>query len=75
MRPTRKSTLTLVVAGVVLFALSGIGQTPGGYWKSGPSWLGDIGWFGLMICLLLLIVSGVYTVVSRKRHHDQPSPS
>ena len=76
MRPTRKSTITLFVAGVVLLVISGIGQSGAGhsgYWKSGPSWLGAIGWFGFLICLLLLVVSGVYWVVSRIRHRDRPS--
>jgi hypothetical protein len=73
MRPTWKSTLTLFVAGVLLLAISGIGQ-PGGYLKSAPSWIGDIGWFGWLICALLLIVSGVYWVVSRMRHRDLPLP-
>jgi hypothetical protein len=71
MRPTRKTTLTLFVAGVVLFAMSGVGQ-PEGYLKSAPSWIGDVGWFGWLICALLLIVSGVYWVVLRMRHSDQP---
>lgn len=73
MRPTWKSTLTLFLAGLVLFAMSPIGQ-PEGYLKSAPSWIGDIGWFGWLICALLLIVSGLYVLVSRFRHHDQPLP-
>ena len=72
MRPTRKSTLTLFVAGVVLLVLSASGQ-PSSFWKSGPSWLGLIGWIGFLICLLLLVVSGVYWVVSRIRQRDRPS--
>lgn len=71
MHPTWKSTLTLFVAGIVLLAMSGIGQ-PAGYLKDAPSWIGDIGWFGWLICALLLIVSGVYWVVLRMRHRDQP---
>ena len=72
MHPTRKSTLMLFVAGVVLFLLSASGQ-PTGYWQGGPSWLGAIGWFGFLISVLLLIVSGIYALVSRMRHHDQPA--
>jgi hypothetical protein len=72
MHPTRKSTLTLFVVGVVLFLLSASGQA-NSYWKSGPSWLGAIGWFGFLLCVLLLIVSGVYWLVSRIRHRNQPS--
>lgn len=71
--PTVKSMLTLFVAGAVLFVLSASGQ-PNSFWKSGPSWLGYIGWFGFLICLLLLIASGLYMVISRIRHRDQPSP-
>jgi hypothetical protein len=73
MHPTWKSTLTLFVAGVVLFILSASGQ-PGQYWESGPSWLGLISWIGVLICALLLIVSGVYWVASRMRHQDLPLP-
>ena len=72
MHPTRKSTLTLFVVGVVLVALSASGQA-NSYWKSGPSWLGAIGWFGFLLCVLLLIVSGVYWLVSQIRHRNQPS--
>ena len=59
MRPTRKSTLVLLVAGVVLFLLSPIGQD-----GSGPEWIGNIGWFGFMGCLLLLIASGLFAAAS-----------
>ncbi|MDH4333925.1 MAG: hypothetical protein OEW24_01475 [Chloroflexota bacterium] len=72
MRPTWKSTLTLLVAGVVLFLLSASGQA-GSYWESGPSWLGVIGWFGFLICLLLLVASGLYAVVLRMRHPLPPT--
>jgi protein-S-isoprenylcysteine O-methyltransferase Ste14 len=66
MRPTRKSTLVLFVAAVILFVLSASGQ-PDTYWSSGPSWLGDIGWFGFMACALALIVSGLYALASSIR--------
>jgi protein-S-isoprenylcysteine O-methyltransferase Ste14 len=72
MHPTRKSTLALLVIGVVLFFLSASGQ-PDTYWASGPSWLGAIGWYGFMICALLLIVSGLLMLVSSIRHRGQPS--
>jgi protein-S-isoprenylcysteine O-methyltransferase Ste14 len=71
MHPTRTSTLTLVVAGVVLFVLSYSGQA-NGFWSSGPSWLGTIGWFGFLICVLLLAVSGLYTLFSRNRTPRSP---
>jgi hypothetical protein len=73
MRPTWKSTLVLFLAGIVLLALSGIGQ-PGGYLKDGPAWIGNIGWFGMLAVLLLLIASGLYAVVLRMRRGDQPLP-
>ena len=73
MRPTLKSTIVLFVAGAVLFVLSASGQS-NSFWKSGPSWLGQIGWIGFLICLLGLIVSGAYWVVSRMRRRSQPSP-
>jgi hypothetical protein len=70
--PTRKSTLVLLVAAVVLFVLSASGQ-PDTYWASGPSWIGNIGWFGFMGCALLLIVSGLYALVSSVRHRGRLS--
>jgi hypothetical protein len=69
MHPTRKSTLALVLAGVVLFVLSPVGQD-----GSGPSWIGDVGWYGFMICALLLVVSGLYEVVSSMRQRGWFSP-
>jgi len=72
MHPTRKSTLVLIVVGVVLMLLSASGQ-PDTYWASGPSWLGTIGWFGFLICALLLIVSGLWALVSWIRHRGQPA--
>jgi len=73
MRPTWKSTLTLLAVGVVLFVLSASGQ-PGGYWEGGPSWLGTISWFGFLICLLLLVGSGLYWAAAQMRPHDRPLP-
>jgi hypothetical protein len=66
-RPTLKSTLILVGAGIVLFFVSPIGQGAGRspYWADGPSWLGAIGWFGLMAVVLLLIVSGFWAAIAR----------
>jgi hypothetical protein len=65
-------TLVLLVAGAVLFVLSASGQ-PDTYWASGPSWLGFIGWFGFMGCVLLLLVLGLFAAISRMRHHDRLS--
>ena len=63
MHPTRKSTLVLLVTGVVLFFLS----------ASGPSWLGALGWYGFMVCALLLIVSGLWALVAWIAHRGQPA--
>ena len=73
MRPTQKSTFTVLVAGAILFVLSASGQ-PYGPWSSGPSWLGTFGWFGFLVCALVLIVSGLYLVVSSIRHRNGVSP-
>lgn len=70
--PTRTSTLVLLAAGVILFVLSASGQ-PDTFWASGPSWIGAIGWFGFLICALLLIVSGLLALVSWMRHRRQPA--
>ncbi len=72
MHPTRKSTLALLVAAVVLFVLSASGQ-PDTYWASGPSWIGGIGWYGFIACALLLMVSGLYAVVSSVRNRGRLS--
>ncbi len=72
MHPTRKSTLVLLVAAVVLFVLSASGQ-PGTYWASGPELIGWFGWFGFLICALLLIVSGLWALASMIRHRGQPA--
>lgn len=69
MHPTRKSTLVLFVATAVLFVLSASGQ-PDTYWASGPSWLGWTGFIGVSICLLLLLVSGIYALASSIRRRD-----
>ncbi len=72
MRPTRTSTLALIVAAVVLFVLSASGQ-PDTYWAKGPSWIGEIGWYGFMVCALLLMVSALYAVVSSVRNRGRLS--
>ena len=73
MHPTRKSTLVLLVAAVVLFVLSASGQ-PDTYWASGPELVGTIGWFGFLLCALLLIVSGLIALASSIQRRGQPSP-
>jgi len=54
-----------------LFVLSESGQA-NGFWTSGPSWLGTIGWFGFLICVLLLVVSGLYALFLRIRKPRSP---
>ena len=71
MHPNWKSTIGLFVAAVALFLVSASGQS-GTYWENGPHWLGAIGWFGFLISVLLLVVSGVIAIVSRVRHRHQP---
>lgn len=71
MHPTRKTTITLLVSAVVLFLISASGQD-NGYWKHGPKWLGAIGWFGFLVCLLLLIASGAYALTMRSRKKQKP---
>jgi len=69
MRPTLKSTIALFVAGAVFFVLSASGQ-PNSLWKTGPSWLG---WLGFLICVPLLVVLAVWAIVSRIRHRELPA--
>jgi hypothetical protein len=66
--PFRSLGLVLGVA-VVFFVLSASGQSDG-FWKSGPSWLGAIGWFGFLICLLAFVVLAAYLAIAKvlRRH-------
>lgn len=64
---TRKNLMMLIVAGAVLFAIGAIGQDDG-YWTDGPGWLGAIGWFGFLTCLLLLVVGAAVMLVQQWRH-------
>jgi hypothetical protein len=70
--PTRKSTLVLLAAAVVLFVLSASGQ-PDTYWAGGPELVGIIGWFGFLACALLLVVSGLIALVSSIRRRGRPA--
>lgn len=72
MHPTRRSTLALLAAAVVLFILSASGQ-PDTYWAGGPELIGIIGWFGFLACVLLLFVSGLITLVSSIRRRGRPA--
>lgn len=65
----RTATLPAVL-GLVLFPLGMVGQEEGGLWPDGPAWIGAVGWFGFLLCVLLLLVLGVValarTVVHRR---------
>jgi hypothetical protein len=64
MRSPRGIFLTLLVITVVCFALAGmIGQHNDGPWGDLPEWLGSVSWFGFLIGLLGVIVSGIYLLV------------
>ena len=71
LHPFRSLGLVLGVA-VVFFVLSASGQSDS-FWKSGPSWLGAIGWFAFLICLLAFVVLAVYLPVAkaRRRHRNR----
>ena len=69
-----KVAIALVVAGAVLFSIGGIGQDGSGEWEDGPGWLGAIGWFGFLICCLLLIATGIVAAVGHFRHQDRSLP-
>jgi hypothetical protein len=68
--PLGRSALIVFLVGAVLFPLGLVGPEEGGLWPDGPGWIGAIGWFGFLICLLALLVIGVValarTVASRR---------
>ena len=68
-----RSALGLIVVGAICFALAPIGQDDGGYWESGPSWIGAVGWFGFLISLLLLAATGLSALTRRLMHHSDRS--
>ena len=57
--PLSRAAIAVVVLGAVLFMLGSVGQEEGGLWPDGPAWIGAVGWFGFLICLLALLVIGV----------------
>lgn len=57
--PLSRAAVAVVLLGAVLFMLGSVGQEDGGLWPDGPAWIGAIGWFGFLICLLVLLVLGV----------------
>ena len=62
-RPRWFTPAVLVVAGVVLFILGGVFKDSHGF----AGVLGGIGWFGFLLCVLLLIVWGIWAIVSSRR--------
>ena len=68
--PLGRLAIVVAVVGAILFPVGTVGQNDGGLWADGPDWIGAIGWFGFLICLLLLVVIGVValarTVTSRR---------
>ena len=65
--------LTLLMVGALCFAIAPVGQEDGGYWESGPAWIGAVGWFGFLISLLLMAATGIYALLQRVMHHGDRS--
>ena len=57
--PLGRAAIVVLIAGALLFPLGMVGQEEGGLWENGPELIGAIGWFGFLLCLLLLVVIGV----------------
>ena len=57
----------LLVLAFCLFVLSASGQ-PDTFWKSGPSWLGTIGWFGFLLTALVFVVLAVVAGIRAVSH-------
>jgi hypothetical protein len=65
MRNPRNVFLALVAFTIVCFALAGlIGQHNDGPWGGLPEWLGSASWFGFLLGLLGVILSGAYLLVT-----------
>lgn len=56
-----RTLAALLVLAFVLFMLSASGQ-PDTFWKSGPSWLGGIGWIGFLLTALTFVVFAVVSI-------------
>ena len=66
----RATWLSLLVLDVVLFVIAAIvGQHPKQHWKNV---LGGIGWFGFLICTLLLVVIAIAWFVRGRRRTVTP---
>lgn len=63
-KPRWLPPVVIVGLGIVLFVLSGVFQND----RRGIKWvLGGIGWFGFLLCVLLLIVWAIVTVAQNRR--------
>lgn len=57
--------IAVAVLGAILFVIAAIiGQHPHGTFKNV---VGGIGWFGFLLCVLLLILWGLYALVRSRR--------
>ena len=63
--PLGRAAVFVFVLGAILFPLGMVGQEEGGLWENGPEWIGAVGWFGFLLCLLLLLAIGVLAVARR----------
>ncbi|MGH3509129.1 MAG: hypothetical protein ACRDPI_02735 [Nocardioidaceae bacterium] len=61
-----RSLAGLLVLAFCFFMLSAAGQADS-YWKSGPTWLGNIAWIGFLLSALLFIVVGATGLVRAAR--------
>jgi hypothetical protein len=67
----RATWLSLLALDVVLFVVAAIiGQHPKEHWKDV---LGGIGWFGFLLCTLLLILIAVSWLVHGRRRTGAPT--
>ncbi len=58
-----RGAASIVVLAVVLFVLAGVFQDSDGF----KGVLGGVGWFGFLLCVLLLIVWGVVALLQLRR--------
>lgn len=68
----KKVYALLAISIVVLFALSAVGNsgTEAENDASNVAWIGAIGWFGFLICLLLVILYSLALLVRRLTHRQ-----
>ena len=64
-----RAALVVLVVGAILFPLGMVGQEDGGLWEDGPEWIGAVGWFGFLLCVLLLLVIAVVAVARNVTSH------